>query len=97
MGCSHHLTCVTLVVTTWLCMLLRRDQAAVIEVERQVFLPGERVGPCTKKLVMFDIAMECHGYRCHTDDRAMVNLAPLRETLFDPNTDAAARQHEGRS
>ena len=36
-GCGQHLTCVTLVFTTWACRLLRRDQAAVIQVERQVF------------------------------------------------------------
>ena len=36
-GCGHHLTCVTLGVTTNSCMLLRRDRAAVIQIERHVF------------------------------------------------------------
>ena len=36
-GCGQNLTCTKLVVTTWSCMLLRRDQAAVIQGERQVF------------------------------------------------------------
>ena len=83
-GCSQQLTCATLAFTTWSCMLLRRDRAAVIHVERQVFLPEERVGLCTKGLVMCDFAMECHGNSFRTSDHSMASLAPLKVTLFDP-------------
>ena len=49
---------------------------------------------CTKELVMSDIVKEHHGNRFRRSNHSMVSLALLNETLFDPNTDAAARQHE---
>ena len=64
-------------------MLLRRDQDAVIQVERQAFSQEERVELCTKELVMVGVAMECHGNRFRTGDHSMASLAPLKETLFD--------------
>ena len=42
------------------------------------------MGLCTKELVKFDIAMECHGNRFRTGDHSIASLAPLKETLFDP-------------
>ena len=47
-GCGQNLTCTKLVVTTWSCILLRRDQAAVIQVERQVFLQRSERGLAPK-------------------------------------------------
>ena len=46
-------------------------------------LAEERAGLCTKELVTFEVAMECHGDRFFTGDHSMANLAPLKETLFD--------------
>ena len=45
---------------------------------------GGASGVCTKELVMVDVAMECPGDRFRIGDHAMVSLAPLKETLFDP-------------
>ena len=72
-------------------MFLRRDQAAVIHVERQAF-PEERVELCTEELDTVDVVMKYHGNRFLTGDLA--SLAPIKESLFDLNTDAAAREHE---
>ena len=45
--------------------------------------PREARGTSTTELVMFDVAMECHGNRFRTSDHAMVSLAPLKETWSD--------------
>ena len=39
---------------------------------------------CTTELVMFEVAMECHGNRFRTWDHSTVILEPLKETLFNP-------------
>ena len=83
-GSGQHPMCVTLIFTTWSCMLLRRDQAAVVQVERQVFSQICEWGLCTKGLVMFDVAMEYHGNRFRRSEHSMASLAPLKEMLFDP-------------
>ena len=52
------------------------------------------MGLGTKELVMFEVAMEFHGNRFRPGDHSEASLAPLKETLLDLNTDAAARRHE---
>ena len=42
------------------------------------------MGLCTKELVMFEVAMECHGDRFRTSGLSMVSLEPLKEVLINP-------------
>ena len=62
-------------------------ERACFQVERQVFSRTfeweERVGLCTTELVIFEVAMECHGARFRTSDHSTVSLEPLKETLFN--------------
>ena len=41
------------------------------------------MGLCTAELVMFEVAMECHGNRFRTSDHSTVSLELLKETLFN--------------
>ena len=62
-------------------------EGACFQVERQVFSRTfeweERVGFCTKELVMFEVAMECRGNRFRTSDHSTVSLEPFKETDFN--------------
>ena len=66
-----------------------RERNACIQVERQVFSHTfeweERARLHTTELVMFEVGMECHGYRFRTSDHSTVSLEPLKETLFNPS------------
>ena len=41
------------------------------------------MGLCTTELVMFVVAMECHGDRFRTSDHSTVSLELLKESLFN--------------
>ena len=80
--------CMCLLCVTWSCVILHREAVAGIQVGQQVFSHTfeweERVGLCTEELVMFEVAMECHGNRFRAGDHSAVSLEPLKETLFNP-------------
>ena len=40
------------------------------------------MGLYTTELVMFEVAMECHGNRFRNSGHSTVSLEPLKETLF---------------
>ena len=42
---------------------------------------SERVELCTTELVMFQVAMECHGNRFRTSIHSTVSLVTFKETL----------------
>ena len=74
------------------CIAAERERGrrrACIQVERQVFSHTleweERARLHTTELVMFEVGMECHGYRFRTSDHSTVSLEPLTETLFNPS------------
>ena len=80
--------CMCLLRVTWSCVVLHREAVAGMQVEREVFSHTfeweERVRRCTEELVMFEVAMECHGNRFSAGDHSTVSLEPLKETLLNP-------------
>ena len=76
----------TLILALVVALFCGRERTC-IQVERQVssrkFESEEQVGLRTKELVMFEIAIECHGNRFRTSDHSTVSLGLLEETLFN--------------
>ena len=84
-GC--HASLAVMVRVSRSCVLLHREAVAAMQVEREVFSHTfeweERVRRCTEELVMFEVAMECHGNKFTAGDHSTACLEPLKETVLN--------------